>query len=489
MLERIKLFISKDQKLILYPFILSLLFFGVNNTLEFATDTYATFEEIGTWQWMLYENGRVFNAIIYYVIEALHLPNGYVYKLSYASAILFLTISIYIFSKLLKDFCKNDFLCSSLSFMTLANMYIIEYFLFIEKGLFMLAILLCTIAAYCTINYFKNQKIIYLIPALFCLLWAVFIYQIILGLYVILCLPFILKYSRKIKYFFINNFITALLYAIPLAIAFVATKFLLNSSRMGGLGNIFSNISYHLPRIIQLSIEDWFFLPKNMLLTFFLIIITTIMVIIFLQRKQINVVLSFLSLVYLIVGTIFTSFFPAFSGVTADFWARTIYPYGSMLGILLVYLVITYDFNLNSNYLCSLGSIILLILGCQYIIYQSMFVDRYKCNEADRYYCEIIGNKIQEYETENNITIDTICFYKDKSLSWFDLGLDDDGMMTRAQSCGWSNLTSLNFYLDSNYQKGESLAEYQEYFSTLNWDTYSDHQVIFEGNVLHLCVY
>lgn len=110
MLSKIKSFISKDKKLILYPFILSLLFFGVNVTLEYATDTYATFEELGTWQWMLYENGRIFNALIYYVIEALQIPNGYVYKLSYAFAILFLTLSIYFFSKLLKDFCRNDLL-------------------------------------------------------------------------------------------------------------------------------------------------------------------------------------------------------------------------------------------------------------------------------------------------------------------------------------------------------------------------------------------
>lgn len=489
MLNRVKLFISKDQKLILYPFILSLLFFGVNNTLEFATDTYATFEEIGTWQWMLYENGRIFNAFIYYVLETLQIPNGYIYKLSYAFAILFLTLSVYIFSKLLKFFCKNDLLCSSLSFMTLANFYIIEYFLFIEKGLFMLAILLCSLAVYCTVNYFKTSKTPYLFPALFCLMWAVFIYQIILGLYVILCLPFILKYSYKIKDFLINNFITACLYAIPLAFAFAITKFFLSSSRMGGLGNIFNNISYHLPRIIQLSIEDWFFIPKRMLLAFFLIVVAASIIIMFLHRKQNNIVLSFLSLIYLIAGTIFTSFFPAFSGVTSDFWARTIYPYGSLFGILLVYLLITYDFNLNSKFLYLPGSIILLILSCQYLIYQSMFVDRYKCNEADRYYCEIIGNKIQEYETENNVTVDTICFYKDKSLRWFDMGLGNDGMMTRAQSCGWSNLTSLNLYLDSNYQKGESLTEYQEYFSTLNWDTYSDQQVIFDGNVLHLCVY
>lgn len=489
MLSKIKSFIFKDKKLILYPFILSLLFFGVNVTLEYATDTYATFEELGTWQWMLYENGRIFNALIYYVIEALQIPNGYVYKLSYAFAILFLTLSIYFFSKLLKDFCRNDLLCSSLAFMTLANFYIIEYFLFIEKGLFMLAILLCSLATYCTVSYFKNSQNSYLFSALFCLVWAVFIYQIILGLYVILCLPFILKYSKKIKYFLINNFITAFLYAIPLALAFVVTKFFLSSSRMGGLGNIFSNISYHFPHIIQLSIEDWFFIPQHMLLTFFLIIIAVAIVIIVLHKKQNNVVLSFLSLVYLITGAIFTSFFPAFSGVTADFWARTIYPYGSLLGILLVHLLLTYDFNSNSKYLYVIGSIILLILSCQYLIFQSMLVDRYKCNEADRYYCEIIGNKIQEYETENNITVDTICFYKDKSLRWFDIGLGDDGMMTRAQSCGWSNLTSLNLYLDSNYQKGESLEKYQEYFSTLNWDTYSDQQIIFDGNVLHLCVY
>lgn len=488
-LSTIKFTILNDKNLIIYPFLLSLLFFGVNNTLEYATDTYATFEELGTWQWMLYENGRVFNAFIYYIIEKLQISNGYVYKLSYGCAILFLSFAIYIFSKLLQDFCKNEILCTSLSFITIANFYIIEYFLFIEKGLFMFAILLCSIATYCTVNYFKNAKFSFLILALFCLAWAVFIYQIILGLFVILCLPFVLKYSNNIKSFTINNLVTASLYSIPLLIAFLTTKCLFKSSRMGGVGNIFQNVIYHFPRIIQLSLEHWFFIPGKMLLIIFLIIIAAAVVITFMHRKETCITRSMLSVIYLFLGTIFTAFFPAFSGVTSDFWARTIYPYGSILGILLIYLIIEYNINSSKNFQYTIGSIIILIISCQYLIFQSMFVDRYKCNEADRYYCEIIGNKIQEYEAENNITIDTICFYKDKSLRWFDMGLGDDGMMTRAQSCGWSNLTSLNLYLDSNYQKGESLPEYQEYFSALNWDTYSDEQVIFEGNVLHLCVY
>lgn len=490
MIEQVKYYAKKNYKLFFCSFTLSLLFFGINYIMEYATDTYATFYNSGSWEYMLYENGRVFNALIYYIIETLKIPNGYTYKLSFCFAFLFLTIAVWLFGSLLLNFCQNELLCSAISFMTIANIYSIEYFLFIEKGLFMLAILLCTLAAFCTIKYFMppHPSKMYLFLTLLCLIWAVFIYQAILGLYVILCLPFILKYSRNIKQFFIFNLITASLYGIPLLTAYLIMRFCFYSSRMGSVGNIFHNIRSVFPQILKISYDTLFYIPSKILVIFFLILSVTFFVLLFLHRKEKNILLLVFSFLYLVAGTVFTGFFPAFSGISSDFVPRIIYPYGCMFGVLCVWLIAEYNFTYLKHYQYALGSIILLILGCQYLLFQSVFIERYKANEADRYYCEIIQNKIQEYEAETNITIDTICFYKDKSLRWFDMGLDND-MTPRSQSCGWSNLTSLNIYLYKDYKKGEPLAEYEEYFSQFNWDTYSEKQLIFQGNTLHLCVY
>ena len=92
---------------------LIILFYGVNFSIEYATDTYSTFQEADTWKWMLYENGRLINAALYYVIEKLQIPNGYVYKLSYLLAIFCLAIATYILAKLLNKFCVNKFLCTN----------------------------------------------------------------------------------------------------------------------------------------------------------------------------------------------------------------------------------------------------------------------------------------------------------------------------------------------------------------------------------------
>ncbi len=62
-------------------------------------------------------------------------------------------------------------------------------------------------------------------------------------------------------------------------------------------------------------------------------------------------------------------------------------------------------------------------------------------------------------------------------------------MKSRAQSCGWSALNSINLYLGRNYLEGEQDKDLAEYFASQNWGMYSEEQVIFRGNELHLCVY
>ena len=174
MLLKLKqIFTELNYKILLHCSILMVLFFGINFGIEFATDTYSTFGEADTWKWMLYENGRVINALIYYLFELLSIPAGYIYKLSYLTALFFGIISCFLFASILLSFTKKEWLASLIAFLTILNFYVIEYFLFIEKGLFLIAIFLCVVAFCFTLEYLKRKKILYLAPALFCLLAAV----------------------------------------------------------------------------------------------------------------------------------------------------------------------------------------------------------------------------------------------------------------------------------------------------------------------------
>ena len=66
---------------------LVLLYFGIDFTIEYATDTYSAFNETGTWRHMLYENARPMEALIYYVIESLNIPPGIIYHISQTAMI------------------------------------------------------------------------------------------------------------------------------------------------------------------------------------------------------------------------------------------------------------------------------------------------------------------------------------------------------------------------------------------------------------------
>ena len=60
---------------------------------------------------------------------------------------------------------------------------------------------------------------------------------------------------------------------------------------------------------------------------------------------------------------------------------------------------------------------------------------------------------------------------------------------TKAMSEEWSDVNSLNYYLDTHYIKIDSQNEYKKYFGQFNWDTYCDDELVFKGDTLHLCIY
>lgn len=150
--------IKKEKSCFIKIFLLVILFFGINIYLNFATDTYVTFA-VGFGNAasdMVIRNGRPIIALLYALFYMSGLPNTYFYYISTILGLLFLGISIWIFQKVLDKYGMKENTRIVLSFVSIANIFIIEYFMFIEKSGFMLAILFDVVGVYLIDMFFEK---------------------------------------------------------------------------------------------------------------------------------------------------------------------------------------------------------------------------------------------------------------------------------------------------------------------------------------------
>ena len=478
---------KENQKIILYSFFLTLLFFGINYRIEYATDTYYNFIQKGAYVACL-DNGRPFLALCFYILESLPISVGIIYHIMQILGIVFLTASTSVLAATYHRYIGKETTSIVLSFLTIANPLIIEYFLFEEKGIFMLAILLNVIAALITVGQWEKGKIkvSYTVITILCMLIAVLSYQTSVQVYVVICLPFIVMHSKNAPDFIKKNIYVALLYGFSMGCAFAVAKYLLNTERATMSFNLMEGIGRAHNTISTVTFDKFFHLPGGVFAIW--CILAVVAALIAVCRTEKGKVLSLLSFVYIAAGCVVASFFVFVLNGAALPSPRTVYTYGMLFGVILFYAeVIQASDKKVIGFIPIIVAII--ILAYEYLNFGSLFIDRYQCNAVDRYYAQIIREQIRKYEDETGNKVDTICFYVDEERMWWDEGYGDSEMMSRAQSCGWSALNSINLYLGRDYLEGEQDEDLAEYFASQNWGMYSEEQVVFRGNELHLCVY
>ena len=140
--------------------LLVMLFFGVNLYRSFATDTYATFKSgfLNAGKDMTMRNGRPIIGLIYELHHLTGLSNESFYYISSFSALILLGLSIFIYQGILEKYGIGENVRILLSFAGIANIFIIEYFMFIEKCGFMLAILFDVCGVYWIEKFFAERE-------------------------------------------------------------------------------------------------------------------------------------------------------------------------------------------------------------------------------------------------------------------------------------------------------------------------------------------
>ena len=486
--DKIKEIIT-DKNLYIFA-IITIVFFGALCKLQYAPDTYSVFtNELMHSVKHFLSCGRIVTAVATYVVMGiLKLSNEWTYILLYAFAMICMIIALYRLNRLIQKDIKNHIVSAIIAILILINPFSLELFLYIEKGIMVLSVLLCVLAVEQIDKFFKeNRKSI--IWAGILMIIANCCYQGTVGLFVAISLIYIIKYSKNIKEFIVNNVIVALTYGIPALLNFLLVRFFFTNARVGEM--IFSeSIAKVIDGTKRMLVDSYDLLPKYV----FLAVIVIILGIIIYKAIRENIStkeksLKILGAFYLMAGTLFATVAPQMLQDTNSIWfvARSSYPMAAIIGILGLYLFSKFDIKeiVKDIVIC----ICIVFLLIQYVYFMDYTRDNYIGNYLDKQVTTQIYQEILNYEEATGNTVDTIAIYRDKTPQYVYPELKASGDINiKAYSADWCVSRILKF-TGREFKVIEANQEIKEQFEQKSWDYFSPEQIIFENNIMHLCVF
>ena len=483
--------IITDKNLYMFT-IITIVFFGALCKLQYAPDTYSVFtNDLMHSVKHFLSCGRVVTAIATYIVMGiLKLSNEWTYILSYVFAMICMITALYRLNKLIQKDIKNHIVSAIIATLMLINPFSLELFLYIEKGIMVLSVLLCVVAVEQMDKFFQGKKKS-IIWAGILMIIANCCYQGTVGLFVAISLIYIIKYSKNIKEFIVNNVIVALTYGIPALLNFLLVRFCFTNTRVNGEMIFSESFAKVMDGTRRMLVDSYDLLPKYLFLAIGIILLGII--IYKAIRENISIkekTLKILGALYLIAGTLFATVVPQMLQDTNSIWfvARSSYPMAAIIGILGLYLFSKFDIKevVKDIVIC----ILIVFLLVQYVYFMDYTRDNYIGNYMDKQITLEINQKILNYEEKTGNTVDTIAIYRDKTPQYVYPELRASGDINiKAYSADWCVSRILKLYTGREFNIIEGNQEIKEQFEQKSWDHFSEEQIIFENNVMHLCVF
>lgn len=490
--------LSKEN-IILFLIILASTILLANAFLKphFSSDTYVLFD-LG---YMIYpshyflRDGRIISAIICYLAGFLKIPyNAYIVGMDFI-AVCLLSITIFIFYKKIVEIIGaeeklHQLLILLASYLLIFNQCTLEYLLFPESAVMCFSLLCVVLAAINTIS--NNKKKWYNVCLL--LLMVVISYQGLITAFPILVffLQFLnLKYIEKknintiIKNLIISSVILLLITALGISLIAISNKILNKDfDRLVIRFFDFEIISALLKIALKRSFL-LFFNFLNMLPKMFLPIISIISIIFMsIEEKSRKYIVQIIIIICLILieNCIFMAVFNTGETGRAN-WITSL-----VWGISLIYLLVNFDKDKI------FGKTITVFVVASFLFNSFMLIQNSSYHTAaniiDKNDGYTINTRIKKYEEETNNKITKFSYMYDKNSTKCAPGIRRLGSLTeRALSCPWSINQSLNYYTGRKLELvefPEDLAKSVEY---MDYDGFSEEQLIFEKDTLYILVY
>lgn len=498
-MEKISDRLKKSLGQLGFVFLLCLSFFGMDIFIEYATDTYAVFQNLNeVVDTMIRYNSRIIVGVVFQLWYWSGIENETFYYISYFVAICMLVAAVFLLQDILRNMIKNEFLRIAISFVTIANAYIIEYFMFIEKGLFIFAVFFNVAAFFYMFRFFQDKRKRNCFLSFLCLACAMFTYQGTVGLFVVLCLPFAYRYAVNMKIYIQNMCYTMLVYGSACMMDYFVLTFVFKSTKLKDSGlrsdDLLANLVFAIKGLVQNTMSTCGILPKYVFIVSICLVIIVSLVGIAVRSKGKIACIQLLNLIILFAGTAVASTSTIIMG-SGWFAARVIYPYASMFGIFLInFYVNIFDDHAGNRFYkyanVTMGLIVITFLFIQNFQFHKIAKDKYLTNYTDKYRCEMIEESIHNYEQKTNVKLQYISFYRDGQPDIQYDGLFHQGdLVVSSFITDWSDLAAINYYSNETYMRGEVNPKYQTYFSGKDWKIFSEEQLIFDGDTLHFCVY
>lgn len=462
--------------------------------MEYSTDTYhfALWDGLSGISSAMDYNGRFFISFVARVCDALGMSFNGFYYLSFIAAIIFTSLSSSVLYLMLRGHMKSH-LAFLISIITVFNPMIMELFLFIEKGFFMLSVFVSILSLKAFVAFMKGKRFC-IVFALLLLPYAAFSYQALPNAFVTLALVFIIIYSKNIREFILNTICAVFIYGFSTALNYIVMRVSSQTERMGSgfsLANIYKYFTFNLSKWYMLFI--WVAIFGALFLAVFGS-----------ERKKHGKWLTrqgginFFNYSFLILGSFLGACAPGAFAKPDQAWLmlRTAYPLGMLIGacMILHFYKVNYEpsahVKLFNKSVRGISVAIVCTVLCITVYLHTFFFSRLITNKYDFEEAYAIGQAIEAYEKESGNKIYYVAIYYDKSMKdYYDGTVKFSDCNVRALSRPWSDTTHLELILGRTLVKIKPESQYLVYFANQDWDCQSSEQFIFEGNTLHLCVY
>lgn len=445
-------YLLKNKSYLLYSLIISFVFFGLFSRINYTTDTYAdimgSFEEIS---YNFLGAGRFFTYLLY-LIYKVGFSFNFVYYISFIIAIFATALSVYILGKFLqKTYSKtNKILPFLLATIVVINPFTIELLFYFEKGIMISAILFAILGAIAFREYYvkKNKRTLFL-SFVFALLCSCS-YQGIVGLYLILCVAFILLDSESIAKIIKLLATCATIYILAIILNLLLAK-MINGATKSGISNI--DIVATIKMLANGSIRMiglYNIVPAS--IVYGLLVVAYISYV--KHSKKISYKSFNLKLIFLIVVTIGVAVLPYISQSSNNIWfvPRSSFPFAAGLFVMLSFIVLQKNVSEVTFTIATLACLI--VLSIEFSNFNQVIINHYQVNAVDKTVASQINNKIVEFEKSNNTKITTATIVYDKNISYTYPETKTLGdVQTMAFATPWSDINALNYYTGNHLEK------------------------------------
>lgn len=441
-------------------------------------------------------SNRIFSALFLLIFKWLGIP--FYKELSIMAVILtvVMVISWFILYKFVIKLIKKEksilynILIGLASFLVVFNMCTAEGLLYVEVGTMPFGILFAILGA-CILA--TDKKLKYLISLILVTVSGLF-YQATSAIFLLLALVLIaIKHRGNIKLIIKDTIFIAVIYGIAMIVNLVGVKcwqrVLGVEFRKFEVPSITAILATILKFGETILIYNVGIGPKYGYLILLAILTVIFIIGIVLRKKDYFMILEYVTLIIL---SIIVPIIPILATPTE---AQYIEPrmamcFGSIIGILVIFLLAVVEINKNKYLLIALGSITIInfVLNSIFLIEASSAT--LVTNRLDHFIAKDIIQEIEKYETTSGEKIKNIGIAFDKQYTMY---YESEPALryynVRSMGTSWAVKEVITTFIGRKFANVNVPQNIKDKFAQKDWDRYSKEQLIFEGENLYICIY